>query len=131
MYFGAEKKNVVTLPDGAQRKYAFLGEINDMSMKNKFPARNKIASELLHQRLGHIYTKSLLARDTANVWEYVELRIDPYPFRTSCQKISINKNDRSKNPLKPKAPFKWVFMDIVPSTAPRSLTSDTKFSIYL
>ena len=37
----------------------------------------------------------------------------------------------SKNPLKPKAPFKWVFMDIIPATAPKSLTSDTTFSNYL
>ena len=35
------------------------------------------------------------------------------------------KKDRSKIPLNPKAPFKWVFMDIVTSTAPKSLTSDT------
>ena len=38
---------------------------------------------------------------------------------------------RYKIPLKPKAPFKWVFMDIVPSKAPKSLTSDTKISNYL
>ena len=43
----------------------------------------------------------------------------------------MNKKARSKIPLKPKAPFKWVFMDIVPSTAPKSLTSETKFSNYL
>ena len=40
----------------------------------------------------------------------------------------MNKKARSKIPLKPKAPFKWVFMDIIPSTAPKSLTSDTTFS---
>ena len=43
----------------------------------------------------------------------------------------MNKKDRSKNPLKPKSPFKWVFMDIIPSTAPKILTSDTNFSNYL
>ena len=43
----------------------------------------------------------------------------------------MNKNPRSKIPLKSKAPFKWVFMDIIPSTAPKSLTSDTTFSNYL
>ena len=43
----------------------------------------------------------------------------------------MNKKARSKISLKPKAPFKWVFMDIVPSTAPQSLTSDTTFSNYL
>ena len=43
----------------------------------------------------------------------------------------MNKKARSKNPLKPKAPFKWVSMDIIPSTAPKSLTSDTTFSKYI
>ena len=41
------------------------------------------------------------------------------------------KRARSKLLLKPKAPFRWVFMDIVPSTAPKNLTSDTTFSSYL
>ena len=43
----------------------------------------------------------------------------------------MNKKARSKNPLKPKSPFKWVFMDIIPSIAPTSLTSDTTFSGHL
>ena len=43
----------------------------------------------------------------------------------------MNKKARSKLPLKSKAPFKWVFMDIIPSTAPNSLTNDTTFSNYL
>ena len=71
---------------------------------------------------------------TVNFWEDIELRIDPDPFCTSCQISSMNKKARSKNPLKPKSPFKWVFMDIIPSTAPKRLTSsysDTNFSNYL
>ena len=43
----------------------------------------------------------------------------------------MNKKARSKVPLKAKATFKWVFMDIITSTAPKSLTSDTTFSNYL
>ena len=43
----------------------------------------------------------------------------------------MNKKARAKIPLKPKSPFKWVFMDIVPSTALKSLISDTTFSNYL
>ena len=87
--------------------------------------------ELLHQRLGHRSTRSLIAGDTTNFWEDVELRIDRDPFCTSCQISSINKKARSKIPLKPKAPFKWVFMDVIPSTSPKSLTNDTTFSNYL
>ena len=81
----------------------------------------------MHQRLGHRSTRSLLDGDTANVWEYIDIIIDIYPFCTSCQISSINEKARSKIPLKPKAPFKWVFMDIVPSTAPKTLTIDTTF----
>ena len=43
VYLGAEKKNAVTLPHSAQRKHAFVGKIKNMSMKNKFPERMKIA----------------------------------------------------------------------------------------
>ena len=102
-----------------------------MSKKNKSPARKKLFLELLHQRLGHRSTRSLLAGATANVWEDVELRIYPDPFCTSCQISSMKKKARSKITPNPKAPFKWVFMDIIPSTAPKSLTSDTTFSKYI
>ena len=40
----------------------------------------------------------------------------------------MNKKARSEIPLKPKAPVKWVFMDIIPSTASKRLTSDTNVS---
>ena len=43
----------------------------------------------------------------------------------------MNKKARSKNPLNPKAPFKWFLLEIIPSTAPKSLTSDTTFSNYI
>ena len=60
-----------------------------------------------------------LSKDTGNFWEDIELRIYPNPFCTSCEISSMNKKARSKIPLKPKASFKWVFMDIIPSTAPK------------
>ena len=131
VYFGAKEKNAVTLPQSAQRKHAFLGKIMEKSKKKKLLERKKIALELLHQILRHRYTSSLLAGDTANVWEDVDLRIDPDPFCTSCKISSMNKKARSKIPLKPKSPFKWFLIDIITSTLPESLTSDTKFSNYL
>ena len=72
-----------------------------------------------------------MAGDTANVCEDAELRIDADPFCTSCKISSMNKKARSKVPLKPKATFKWVFMDVIPSTSPKSLTNDTNFKNYL
>ena len=105
----------------------------ESSKKNpkRNPKRKKIALELMHQRLGHRSTRSLIAGDNANVWEDEELKIDPDPFCTSCQMSSMNKKARSKIPLNLKAPFKWVFMDIIPSTASKRLTNDIIFSNYL
>ena len=80
MYFGAKEDNAVTLPHSAVRKHAFMGEIMERSKKN--PAGKKIALELLHHRLGHRSTRSLIVGDNANVWEDAELRIDPGPFCT-------------------------------------------------
>ena len=71
--FGAKDKNAVTLPHSSQRKQYFLGEIKDMSKTKKFSSRKKIALELLHQRLGHISTRSLLAGDTTNFGKILSL----------------------------------------------------------
>ena len=106
VYFGAKEKNAVTLPHRAQSKHAFIGKLMEKSKKYKLPAREKIALELLHQRLRHRSTISLLAGDTANNWDDVQLRIDPDPFCTSYQISSINRKARFKIPLKPKAFFK-------------------------
>ena len=84
VYLRAEKKNTVILPHSAQRKHAFLGKIKDMSKKNELPARKKIYLKLLHHRLGHRSTRSLLAGDTENVWEDVDLKLYLDPFCTSC-----------------------------------------------
>ena len=91
LYFVSDKRNAVKLPHSTQRKHDFTGKIKNMSKKNKFPARKKIALGLLHQRLGHRTTRSLLAGDTANVWEDVELRIYTDPFPPSCKIYSMNK----------------------------------------
>ena len=50
VYFREKEKNAVTLPHIAQRKYAFTVKIQNVSKKNKYPAKKKIALELLHQR---------------------------------------------------------------------------------
>ena len=54
-----------------------------MSKTKKVPFRKIIALVLLHQRLGHGSTISLLAGDTGNTWDDRELRIDPDYFCTS------------------------------------------------
>ena len=68
----------------------------------------EIALEFLQQRLGKRSTRSMMYGDTTNVWEDIELIIYPDHFYTSLHLFSVNKKDRSKNPLNPKAPLKWV-----------------------
>ena len=87
--------------------------------------------ELLHQRLGHRSTMSLLAIDTANIWQDIEIMVDTNPLFTSCQISTINKNSRSKTPLNPKTPFKWVLVEIIPAISSNSLTKYTIFTNYL
>ena len=84
VYFGKKEKNAVTLPHSAQRKHTFLGKIKQMSKSKTFSPRKKFALELLHQRIGHRYTRSFIAGDTENVWKDTEIRIYPDPFCTSC-----------------------------------------------
>ena len=72
-----------------------------------------------------------MSGDTVNVWQDIELSISPYHFCTSCHISSTNKSSRSKNILKSKVPLKWVFMDIIPATLPKMLTSETGFSDFL
>ena len=91
VYFRPKEKYAVTLSHSAQRKHAFWGEIKEMSKTKKLPAKKKISLELLHQILGHRSTRSFLAGDNANVWEDIEIIIDPDPFCTSCQISSMKK----------------------------------------
>ena len=133
VYFGAKEDNAVTLAHSAVRKQDFMVKSMESSKKNAKgnPKRKKIALELMHQRLGNRSIISLMAGDNANVWEDTELKIDADPFFTSCKISFMNKKARSKLPLKPKAPFKWFFIDVIPSTAPKSLTNDTNFKNHL
>ena len=82
VYFGAKEDNAVTLPHSAVRKHAFMVKSMVSSKKNpkRNPKRKKIALGFMHQRLGHISTRSLIAGDTANVWEDVELKNRCRPF---------------------------------------------------
>ena len=81
MYFGGEeKKRQLHYHIVHKEKHAFLGKIKEILKTKKLPSRKKIALELLHQRLGHRSTRSLLAGNTTNDWKDIEIRIDTYPF---------------------------------------------------
>ena len=85
------------------------------SKSQKQNPKKKFYLELLHQILGKIFTRSLLAGNNENVWQDIELRVDTKPFFTSCQISAINKKPSSKTPLKSKKKFKWIIMNIIPS----------------
>ena len=57
----------------------FGGNKANVKIKDITPWQ-KVALELLHHRLGHRSTRSLVAVNNANVWQDIELRIDPDPF---------------------------------------------------
>ena len=77
MYFGDKEKNVVTLPHSAQRKHEFSGRTKKMTKSKKITPRKKVALEILYHRLGHISTRSLMAGDTVNICQDIEIRIYP------------------------------------------------------
>ena len=102
-----------------------------MSKSKKLALRKKIALGLLHHIVGHRSTISLMSSDTECFWRDIEYRIDTDPFCASCQIYLINKKDSSKNPLDPKAPFKWGFRGIITATATKRLTIEKKFLIII
>ena len=61
-------KNKVTLSHIAQSKHALLVKTKEKSQSKKVAPKNKVALEILHQRLGYRSTRSLMDGDTANVY---------------------------------------------------------------
>ena len=118
------------LPHSAQRKHAFLVKMKEKSKSQKQIPKKIVPLELLHQRLGHRYTSSLMTGDTAIFWQDIELRVDPDPFFTSFQISTINKKARSKTAVKSNTTFKWVFRGIIPAIYSKNLTKDTTFDHY-
>ena len=104
---------------------------NEKSKPQRKIPKKKGSMELLHQRLGHIYTRSLLAVNTEKVYQDIDIKADPDPFCTSCQIYTINEKAISKKPLKSRTPFRWVFMYITLYTSPKFLTKDTTFSNHI
>ena len=99
------------------------------SKTHKTAIPNKIIYlELLHQKLGHRSTRSLLSGETADVWKYIDNRVYPDPLCASCQISTINKQPISKIPLNTKIRFKWVFMEIILDLSSKRLTKETKFT---
>ena len=114
-------------------KWGFMNIIPSTALKSL--TSEKIFSSYLsifdaYSKIPKLYGMEKVSRQICNdrsIW-MAEPIIDPDPFFTSCHIYSMNKKARSKNPLNPKAYFKWVFIDIILATAPIFLTSDTTLS---
>ena len=128
LYFGDENTNTIMLAHRTERDRALPMRIRERKRKQ---TRSQVSLEHLHQCLGHRATRSLLAADAAGLWEDVEIRMDPDPFCTSCKVATITKKSRSKQPLDPVGPLKWVFMDIIPSPHSKSIDKEACFANYL
>ena len=122
IFFSDNKHNAVKLLHSTQRKHTFLVETKEKSKSQKKAPKRKIFLEVLHHRSGQRSTRSLLARDTENFWQYIELRVYPDTLCTSYQISTTNRKFRSKTSMKSKTPFKWVLMEIIPATSSKSLT---------
>ena len=66
--FSDNEQKIVTLPQSAHRKCAFLEKKEKEKLKNQTPKR-QLFLEILYQRLVHRSTRSILLGDTENVWK--------------------------------------------------------------
>ena len=66
--FSANEQNVVTLPHSVQRKRAFLVKTMEKSKSQKKIIEGGFSLKLLHHRLRHSSTISLMDEYNANVW---------------------------------------------------------------
>ena len=85
------KKARSDTPLKAKTPLWFLVKTKEKSKLQCQIPKKKVPLELLHQRLVHIPKRSLLDEDNVNVWQEIELRVDPDPFCTSFQISTINK----------------------------------------
>ena len=111
----------------AHKKHTFLVKTKEKSKSQKQIPKKKVSLEILHQILGHRFTRTLWTGGNANVWQDIELRVYPEPLCTSCQISTTTKGSWSKIPLKPNTHFKWVCMNIIPATSCKSVTKYTNY----
>ena len=66
----------MTLLHILQKTCIFGKNEGKVKITKKIP-KKIVSLEFLHQRLGHRFTRSLLAGDTENVWQDIDIRVDP------------------------------------------------------
>ena len=121
-------KNTVTLTHNRHIEHAFLVKTKERSKPKRPILTKKFSLDLLHQILGHFFTRSLLSGYTVNVWKDIKFKVYADPFCTSCQISTIKKILDKIHTLNPKTSFKWVFMVIISATSPKSFKKYTTFA---
>ena len=58
-----------------------------------------VTVKLLHNRLGHVSTKAILAANEAGVWEDVTVRFAPSSFCIDCKVGTSRVSNRGKSPV--------------------------------
>jgi hypothetical protein len=92
-----------------------------------------VSLELVHRRLGHMVTQTVLAAHDAGIWPDLRIVPDVDPMCVTCKLSSIQRTAHSSSPVAhATSPGQILFMDIVSNTSPiGGLTSRTHFSHYL
>jgi transposase InsO family protein len=94
--------------------------------------RAKIATTLLHQRLGHRAVSALLLADEDRIWADVDVVPDPEEFCDVCRITTARKANRGSTPLSSNVqPGELLFVDIVDNPTKEFITSNTKFPCYV
>jgi len=75
-------------------------DATDSGVRASYTRTPKIVTvELLHNRLGHVSTKAILAANEAGVWEDVTVRFAPLSFCIDCKVGTSRASNRGKSPV--------------------------------
>lgn len=119
VYFEPETIRVILHGSNGQNTTVFVNHVFDHSLGEVLPVANymrrrafaaptraivhretpierrkRVSLELIHNRLGHVGIKSILASDEAHVWNDVNVTADSTDFCVDCKLSVIRKADR-------------------------------------
>ena len=91
-----------------------------------------IPIELVHQRLGHTKTNTLLYTSQHHCWADIVVVMGPEKFCDPCQVVTTRSKNHCKiPPSNHLEPGHTVYIDLLPPISPISLTPSTTFKCYL
>ena len=118
----------------AKRNNQKVGNRNDgLPVKSKpVFSKKRISSELLHDRLGHRFVKTIMAASEHGVWADVVAELTRDADCVDCKIATIRASDRCKHVHTASDRFgEMVFLDIQQAKAGGGLTPDSSLPYYL